>query len=159
MWLRVSVSLDRLECVPKLLAQRFLHYQKHIVWDQSTLQKQLSHLWYKNKYSVTVTTKLTVWLHRIVAMAASTSLASAQSPAHHQNPVAIQNLSNSVPRVTREDNASSTNKAAIFQRLHLRVYLERFLVEDVRPDGHSLGKRITVQEVSLVEVQSREKSQ
>ena len=61
-------------------------------------------------------------------MAASTSsLASTQSPAHHQNPVAIQNLSDSVPRVMQEDNALSTNKAAIFQRLHLRVYLERFL--------------------------------
>jgi len=39
------------------------------------------------------------------------------------------------------------------------MYLERFLVEDMRPDGHSLGKWITIQEVSLVEVQSREKSQ
>jgi len=159
MWLRVSVSLDQLECVPKLLAQRFSHYQKHIVWDQSTLQKQLSYLWYKNKYSVTVTTKLMVWLHWIVAMAASIYLASTQSPAHHQNPVAIQNLSNSVPRVMWEDNALSTNKAAIFQRLHPQVYLERFLVEDVRPDRHSLGKWITIQEVSLVEVQSGEKSQ
>ena len=159
MWLRVSVSLDQLECVPKLLAQRFSHYQKHIVWDQSTLQKQLSYLWYKNKYSVTVTTKLMVWLHWIVAMAASIYLASTQSPAHHQNPVAIQNLSNSVPRVTWEDNALSTNKAAIFQRLHPQVYLERFLVKDVRPDRHSLGKWITIQEVSLVEVQSGEKSQ
>ena len=159
MWLRVSVSLDQLECVPKLLAQRFSHYQKHIVWDQSTLQKQLSYLWYKNKYSVTVTTKLMVWLHWIVAMAASIYLASTQSPAHHQNPVAIQNLSNSVPRVMWEDNALSTNKAAIFQRLHPQVYLERFLVKDVRPDRHSLGKWITIQEVSLVEVQSGEKSQ
>ena len=159
MWLRVSVSLDQLECVPKLLAQRFSHYQKHIVWDQSTLQKQLSYLWYKNKYSVTVTTKLMVWLHWIVAMAASIYLASTQSPAHYQNPVTIQNLSNSVPRVTWEDNALSTNKAAIFQRLHPQVYLERFLVEDVRPDRHSLGKWITIQEVSLVEVQSGEKSQ
>ena len=159
MWLRVSVSLDQLECVPKLLAQRFSHYQKHIVWDQSTLQKQLSYLWYKNKYSVTVTTKLMVWLHWIVAMAASIYLASTQSPAHYQNPVTIQNLSNSVPRVTWEDNALSTNKAAIFQRLHPQVYLERFLVEDVRPDRHSLGKWITIQEVSLVAVQSGEKSQ
>jgi len=159
MWLRVSVSLDQLECVPKLLAQRFSHYQKHIVWDQSTLQKQLSYLWYKNKYSVTVTTKLMVWLHWIVAMAASIYLASTQSPAHYQNPVTIQNLSNSVPRVTWEDNALSTNKAAIFQRLHPQVYLERFLVEDVRPDRHSLEKWITIQEVSLVEVQSGEKSQ
>jgi len=73
------------------------------------------------------------------AMAASTSsLAPTQSPAHHQNPVAIQSISDSISRVTREDNASSTNKAAIFQRLHPRVYLERFLVEDVRPDGRSL---------------------
>jgi len=75
-----------------------------------------------------------------VATAASTSLASTQSPAHHQNPIAIQNLSDSVSRVMQEDSASSTNKAAIFQRLHLQVYLERFLVEDVRPDGHSLGE-------------------
>jgi len=140
MWLRVSVSLDQLECVPKLLAQRFSHYQKHIVWDQSTLQKQLSHLWYKNKYSMIATTKLTVWLYRIVAMATSTSLASTQSPAHHQNPVAIQNLSDFVPRVMWEDNASSTNKATIFQRLHSQVYLARFIVEDMRPDRHSLGK-------------------
>jgi len=72
-------------------------------------------------------------------MAAPTSsLASTQSPAHKQNPVAVQNLSDSVSRVTAEDNASSTNKAAIFQRLHPRVYLERFLAEGVRPDGRSL---------------------
>ncbi|RDB19987.1 Exosome complex component RRP43 [Hypsizygus marmoreus] len=30
-------------------------------------------------------------------------------------------------------------KASIFQRLHPRVYLERFLAENVRPDGRSLG--------------------
>jgi exosome complex component RRP43 len=28
-------------------------------------------------------------------------------------------------------------KAATFQRLHPRLYLERFLAEDVRPDGRA----------------------
>lgn len=38
-----------------------------------------------------------------------------------------------------QDPASDSLKAAIFQRLHPRVYLERFLAEDVRPDGRALG--------------------
>lgn len=74
------------------------------------------------------------------AMAPTSSLAFTQSSAHNQNPVAAQNTSDSVSGVMKENNASSTNKAAIFQRLHPRVYLERFLAEDARPDGRSLGE-------------------
>jgi hypothetical protein len=37
------------------------------------------------------------------------------------------------------DSGSDSLKAAIFQRLHPRVYLERFLAEDVRPDGRAIG--------------------
>ncbi|KAF5387939.1 hypothetical protein D9615_000785 [Tricholomella constricta] len=33
---------------------------------------------------------------------------------------------------------ATTLQASIFQRLHPRVYLERFLAEDVRPDGRAL---------------------
>ncbi|KAF9449035.1 hypothetical protein P691DRAFT_728597 [Macrolepiota fuliginosa MF-IS2] len=40
------------------------------------------------------------------------------------------------------EQGSDTLKAAIFQRLHPRVYLERFLAEDVRPDGRALGTGI-----------------
>ncbi|KAJ3777224.1 ribosomal protein S5 domain 2-type protein [Lentinula raphanica] len=32
------------------------------------------------------------------------------------------------------------NKAAIFQRLHPRIYLERFLEEKIRPDGRSIAQ-------------------
>ncbi len=28
-------------------------------------------------------------------------------------------------------------KAAVFQRLHPRVYLERYIAEDIRPDGRA----------------------
>jgi exosome complex RNA-binding protein Rrp42 (RNase PH superfamily) len=31
--------------------------------------------------------------------------------------------------------ADSVLKASIFQRLHPRAYLERFVAEDIRPDG------------------------
>ncbi|KAF7775656.1 hypothetical protein Agabi119p4_4049 [Agaricus bisporus var. burnettii] len=37
------------------------------------------------------------------------------------------------------DPSSDSLKAAIFQRLHPRVYLERFLTENVRPDGRAIG--------------------
>lgn len=37
------------------------------------------------------------------------------------------------------DADSDSLKAAIFQRLHPRAYLERFLAEDARPDGRALG--------------------
>lgn len=37
-------------------------------------------------------------------------------------------------------------KAAVFQRLHPRVYLERFIAEDVRPDGRAFG---TFRDVSV----------
>ena len=30
-------------------------------------------------------------------------------------------------------------KAAVFQRLHPRIYLERFLSENLRPDGREFG--------------------
>jgi exosome complex component RRP43 len=33
---------------------------------------------------------------------------------------------------------SDALKASIFQRLHPRIYLERFLAENVRPDGREL---------------------
>lgn len=62
-----------------------------------------------------------------------------QTPTHHQPPTTPQNSSDSGAGGVGEDEASSTFKAAIFQRLHPRVYLERFLAEDVRPDGRSLG--------------------
>jgi len=148
MWLRVL--LGWLGRVPKLLAQGFSHYQKHvknILFEMKALSGNHSpspssyflQIW-KWISSVTVTTELTVWLHRNSAMASTSSLASTQSLAHHQNPVAVKYISDSISRVTREDNASSTNKAAIFQRLHPRVYLERFLAEDARPDGRSLGE-------------------
>lgn len=41
--------------------------------------------------------------------------------------------------VQGQNTESDSLKAAIFQRLHPRVYLERFLAEDVRPDGRALG--------------------
>lgn len=57
---------------------------------------------------------------------ASTSVApTAQTQAQIQNP--------------SQDSSPDSLKAAIFQRLHPRVYLERFLAEDVRPDGRALG--------------------
>lgn len=31
-------------------------------------------------------------------------------------------------------------KAAVFQRLHPRVYLERFVREEIRPDGRAFGE-------------------
>jgi exosome complex component RRP43 len=34
---------------------------------------------------------------------------------------------------------SDALKASIFQRLHPRIYLERFLAENVRPDGRELS--------------------
>jgi len=37
-------------------------------------------------------------------------------------------------------------KAAVFQRLHPRVYLERFIAEDVRPDGRAFD---TFRDVSV----------
>jgi exosome complex component RRP43 len=37
-------------------------------------------------------------------------------------------------------------KAAVFQRLHPRVYLERFVQEAIRPDGRALSE---AREVSL----------
>lgn len=40
---------------------------------------------------------------------------------------------------TESGSTSDSLKAAIFQRLHPRVYLERFLAEGVRPDGRALG--------------------
>jgi exosome complex component RRP43 len=35
---------------------------------------------------------------------------------------------------------SQSLKASVFQRLHPRVYLERFLEEGVRPDGRSFDQ-------------------
>ncbi|KAJ3720384.1 ribosomal protein S5 domain 2-type protein [Lentinula raphanica] len=35
---------------------------------------------------------------------------------------------------------NEANKAAIFQRLHPRIYLERFLEEKIRPDGRSIAQ-------------------
>jgi len=64
----------------------------------------------------------------------ATTSTSSYPSVHKQSPVVNSGLGE-----TKEDNASSTYKAAIFQRLHPRVYLERFLAEDVRPDGRSLG--------------------
>jgi len=45
---------------------------------------------------------------------------------------------------TATDNGPAINtqdhlKALTFQRLHPRTYLERFLQEDVRPDGRAFG--------------------
>jgi hypothetical protein len=64
-----------------------------------------------------------------------------QTPTQHQPTTSAQNSSDSGAGAggAGEDDASSAFKAAIFQRLHPRVYLERFLAEDVRPDGRSLG--------------------
>ena len=39
------------------------------------------------------------------------------------------------PRTESSDDADSALKASIFQRLHPHIYLERFLAENVRPDG------------------------
>ena len=39
------------------------------------------------------------------------------------------------PKTESSDNTDSTLKASIFQRLHPRIYLERFLAENVRLDG------------------------
>jgi exosome complex component RRP43 len=39
------------------------------------------------------------------------------------------------PNTESNDDADSALKASVFQRLHPRVYLERFLAEKVRPDG------------------------
>lgn len=39
------------------------------------------------------------------------------------------------PNLPQEDQDAL--KAAVFQRLHPRVYLERFLQEDIRPDGRA----------------------
>ena len=45
---------------------------------------------------------------------------------------------------TDHDVPATTNnqdhiKALTFQRLHPRTYLERFLQEDIRPDGRTFG--------------------
>ncbi|KAG7093557.1 hypothetical protein E1B28_007227 [Marasmius oreades] len=42
------------------------------------------------------------------------------------------------------DTQSESLKAAIFQRLHPRVYLERFLAEGIRPDGRTEAEWRTV---------------
>jgi hypothetical protein len=57
-----------------------------------------------------------------------------QIPTQHNAQTQTQNSSDS-----GVEDTSSVFKAAIFQRLHPRVYLERFLAEDVRPDGRLLG--------------------
>jgi polyribonucleotide nucleotidyltransferase len=53
-----------------------------------------------------------------------------------------------VPPVSASSNATSSLpkeeqeslKASIFQRLHPRVYLERFVAENVRPDGRQFAE-------------------
>ncbi|KXN88999.1 Exosome complex component RRP43 [Leucoagaricus sp. SymC.cos] len=84
-------------------------------------------------------------------MAATTALPSStasshphiQPQTHYQSPApsssADSGTGTSVGGGGREDDDSVAFKAAIFQRLHPRVYLERFLAEDVRPDGRVLG--------------------
>lgn len=42
------------------------------------------------------------------------------------------------------ENVPDALKASIFQRLHPRVYLERFLSESVRPDGRSFASSRTL---------------
>jgi hypothetical protein len=55
-----------------------------------------------------------------------------------------------IPPPTQGPNLSQEEqdalKAAVFQRLHPRVYLERFIAEDVRPDGRAFD---TFRHVSL----------
>ncbi|KAJ3574687.1 hypothetical protein NP233_g1608 [Leucocoprinus birnbaumii] len=72
-----------------------------------------------------------------------------QNPTHQRAPATVQSSSDSGMGTGRagEGDASSAFKAAIFQRLHPRVYLERFLAEDVRPDGRLLGIESKVNDV------------
>ena len=49
-------------------------------------------------------------------------------------------LPSSVPSVSAGSDTTSPLKAAIFQRLHPRVYLERFVAEKVRPDGRQFDE-------------------
>lgn len=44
------------------------------------------------------------------------------------------------PATTIPQQQQEALKAAIFQRLHPRVYLERFLSEKVRPDGRQFDE-------------------
>jgi hypothetical protein len=63
------------------------------------------------------------------------AIASSTSAIHNpRSPLAPSNPYN----LTQDEQ--QTLKAAIFQRLHPRVYLERFVAEGVRPDGRELGK-------------------
>lgn len=48
------------------------------------------------------------------------------------------------PHISQEQQDAL--KAAVFQRLHPRVYLERFIAEDVRPDGRAFD---TFRDVSV----------
>lgn len=45
-----------------------------------------------------------------------------------------------IPPTTTSAVESEALKAATFQRLHPRIYLERFLEEKVRPDGRSTSQ-------------------
>ncbi len=54
-------------------------------------------------------------------------------------PIATSMSASQTQNLQSQDPASGTLKAAIFQRLHPRVYLERFLAEEVRPDGRAPG--------------------
>src|SRR6266576_5243029 len=49
-------------------------------------------------------------------------------------------LPSPVEPVSAGSNTTSSLKAAIFQRLHPRVYLERFVAENVRPDGRQFAE-------------------
>jgi hypothetical protein len=42
--------------------------------------------------------------------------------------------------VTNPSAADETLRAQIFQRLHPRVYLERFIAENIRPDGRTFDE-------------------
>lgn len=42
--------------------------------------------------------------------------------------------------VTNSSAADETLRAQIFQRLHPRVYLERFIAEKIRPDGRTFDE-------------------
>ena len=44
------------------------------------------------------------------------------------------------PATTQGSQEAATLKALTFQRLHPKAYLERFLEEQVRPDGREPGE-------------------
>jgi exosome complex component RRP43 len=49
-------------------------------------------------------------------------------------PVATPSSATKVDHLSQEEQERA---AAVFQRLHPRAYLERYIAEDVRPDGRS----------------------